>query len=90
MRIVHFVMKCGTLVYHYAKNIVYFLYFLPSIVYNILICIHLDRELKKQRELAAATKEEEKKKREEAKAAAAARVQAKLDAKKGKGKGKGK
>ncbi|AQK86447.1 Peptidyl-prolyl cis-trans isomerase [Zea mays] len=47
-------------------------------------------ELKKQRELAAATKEEEKKKREEAKAAAAARVQAKLDAKKGKGKGKGK
>uniref|UniRef100_A0A0E0DSG0 peptidylprolyl isomerase n=1 Tax=Oryza meridionalis TaxID=40149 RepID=A0A0E0DSG0_9ORYZ len=48
------------------------------------------KELKKQRELAAATKEEEKKKREEAKAAAAARVQAKLDAKKGKGKGKGK
>lgn len=47
-------------------------------------------ELKKQRELAAATKEEEKKKREEAKAAAAARIQAKLDAKKGKGKGKGK
>jgi peptidylprolyl isomerase len=47
-------------------------------------------ELKKQRELAAATKEEEKRKREEAKAAAAARVQAKLDAKKGKGKGKGK
>ncbi|KAF8719564.1 hypothetical protein HU200_024299 [Digitaria exilis] len=52
--------------------------------------INLGRELKKQRELAAATKEEEKKKREEAKAAAAARVQAKLDAKKGKGKGKGK
>uniref|UniRef100_A0A0E0DSG1 peptidylprolyl isomerase n=1 Tax=Oryza meridionalis TaxID=40149 RepID=A0A0E0DSG1_9ORYZ len=48
------------------------------------------RTMKKQRELAAATKEEEKKKREEAKAAAAARVQAKLDAKKGKGKGKGK
>ncbi|CAL0307633.1 unnamed protein product [Lupinus luteus] len=47
-------------------------------------------ELKKQREIAAATKEEEKKKREEAKAAAAARVQAKLDAKKGKGKGKSK
>ncbi|CAM0149622.1 unnamed protein product [Urochloa decumbens] len=52
--------------------------------------INFGRELKKQRELAAATKEEEKKKREEAKAAAAARVQAKLDAKKGKGKGKGK
>ncbi|EEF30812.1 fk506 binding protein, putative [Ricinus communis] len=47
-------------------------------------------ELKKQRELAAATKEEEKKKREEAKAAAAARIQAKLEAKKGKGKGKSK
>ncbi|KAI4339182.1 hypothetical protein MLD38_024148 [Melastoma candidum] len=47
-------------------------------------------ELKKQRELAAATKEEEKKKREEAKAAAAARIQAKMDAKKGKGKGKAK
>ncbi|KAF4351951.1 peptidyl-prolyl cis-trans isomerase FKBP20-1 [Cannabis sativa] len=47
-------------------------------------------ELKKQREIAAATKEEEKKKREEAKAAAAARIQAKLDSKKGKGKGKGK
>ncbi|CAI9092376.1 OLC1v1027596C1 [Oldenlandia corymbosa var. corymbosa] len=46
--------------------------------------------LKKQRELAAATKEEEKKKREEAKAAAAARIQAKLEAKKGQGKGKGK
>jgi len=47
-------------------------------------------ELKKQRELAAATKEEEKKKREEAKAAAAARMQAKLESKKGQGKGKGK
>ncbi|KAM6598599.1 hypothetical protein CsatA_018208 [Cannabis sativa] len=47
-------------------------------------------ELKKQREIAAATKEEEKKKREEAKAAAATRIQAKLDSKKGKGKGKGK
>ncbi|OAY46118.1 peptidyl-prolyl cis-trans isomerase FKBP20-1 isoform X1 [Manihot esculenta] len=47
-------------------------------------------ELKKQRELAAATKEEEKKKREEAKAAAAARMQAKLESKKGKGKGKSK
>ncbi|KAK6933156.1 FKBP-type peptidyl-prolyl cis-trans isomerase domain [Dillenia turbinata] len=47
-------------------------------------------ELKKQRELAAATKEEEKKKREEAKAAAAARIQAKLESKKGQGKGKGK
>ena len=49
-----------------------------------------DRELKKQREMAAAIKEEEKKKREEAKAAAAARIQAKLESKKGKGKGKGK
>lgn len=47
-------------------------------------------ELKKQRELAAASKDEEKKKREEAKAAAAARVQAKLEAKKSQGKGKGK
>lgn len=50
----------------------------------------LFRELKKQRELAAAVKEEEKKKREEAKAAAAARIQNKLEAKKGKGKGKSK
>lgn len=47
-------------------------------------------ELKKQREMAAASKEDEKKKREAAKAAAAARVQAKLDAKKNQGKGKGK
>ncbi|KAM7492023.1 hypothetical protein LguiA_034944 [Lonicera macranthoides] len=47
-------------------------------------------ELKKQREMAAATKDEEKKKREEAKAAAAARIQAKLQSKKGKGKGKAK
>ncbi|KAF8703849.1 hypothetical protein HU200_031945 [Digitaria exilis] len=61
----------------------------PKSVSFILLQL-LDWELKKQRELAAATKEEEKKKREEAKAAAAARVQAKLDAKKGKGKGKGK
>ncbi|KAH9622972.1 hypothetical protein KSS87_014394 [Heliosperma pusillum] len=47
-------------------------------------------ELRKQREMASATKEEEKKKREEAKAAAAARIQAKMEAKKGKGKGKAK
>ncbi|KAJ8499929.1 hypothetical protein OPV22_010481 [Ensete ventricosum] len=48
------------------------------------------RELKKQREMIAASKEEEKKKREEAKAAAAARIQAKLESKKHQGKGKGK
>ncbi|CAL9075142.1 unnamed protein product [Musa acuminata var. zebrina] len=47
-------------------------------------------ELKKQREMIAASKEEEKKKREEAKAAAAARIQAKLESKKHQGKGKGK
>ncbi|XAR66267.1 Peptidylprolyl isomerase [Bertholletia excelsa] len=47
-------------------------------------------ELKRQREMAAATKEEEKEKGEEAKAAAAARILTKLEAKKGQGKGKGK
>ncbi|KAM2414890.1 hypothetical protein ACFX1X_001335 [Malus domestica] len=60
----------------------------PSLI-EFFIGTH-NRELKKQRELAAANKEEEKKKREEAKAAAAARIQAKLDAKKGGGKGKAK
>ena len=48
------------------------------------------REIRKEREIAAAIKEEEKKKREDAKAAAVAKMKEKLEGKKGGGKSGGK